>query len=91
MSSQESTGASQNTRSISAAESARMSYLHARDAAQQVVGQVQQRAAEYLEQGKTKATDLRVKVEETVREYPIRSLLITAGAGLLIGMLLRRR
>lgn len=91
MSSQESTGASQSTRGTSAAESARLSYLHARDAAQQVVGQVQERATEYLEQGKSKAADLRVKVEETVREHPIRSILITAGAGLLIGMLLRRR
>lgn len=91
MSSQENTGGSQNTRSGSAAESARMSYMHAREAAQQVVGQVQQRASEYYEQGKTKAADLRVKVEEAVREHPIRSILITAGAGLLLGMLLRRR
>lgn len=91
MSNQESIGVSQSTHAASAAESARLSYLHARDAAQQVVGEVRNRAADYLEQGKAKAADVRVKVQDTVREHPIKTILIAAGAGLLLGMLLRRR
>jgi ElaB/YqjD/DUF883 family membrane-anchored ribosome-binding protein len=91
MSNQESLGVSQNTHASSAAESARLSYLHARDAAQQIAGQVRTRASQYLESGKAKAADMRVKVEDTVREHPLKTILIAAGAGLLIGMLLRRR
>jgi ElaB/YqjD/DUF883 family membrane-anchored ribosome-binding protein len=68
-----------------------LSYLHARDAAQQVVGQVRDRATEYLEQGKAKAADMRVRVEDTVRDHPIKTILVAAGVGVLIGMLLRRR
>ncbi len=91
MSNQESIGASQSTSAGSAAESARLSYLHARDAAQHLAGQVRTRASQYLETGKARAADLRVKVEDTVREHPLKTILIAAGAGLLIGVLLRRR
>jgi ElaB/YqjD/DUF883 family membrane-anchored ribosome-binding protein len=91
MSNQESIGVSQSTHATSAAESARLSYLHARDAAQQVVGEVRNRASDYLEQGKAKAADVQVKIQDTVREHPIKTILIAAGAGLLLGMLLRRR
>lgn len=91
MSNEQSTGTSQSAHGASAAESARLSYMHARDAARQVAGQVRERATQYLEHGKTAATDMRAKVEDTVREHPLKSVLIAAGAGLLIGMLLRRR
>ena len=74
-----------------AAASARLSYMHARDAAQQVVGQAKERATEYYERGRAKAADMRAKVEASVRDYPMRSVLIAAGAGLLIGMLLGHR
>lgn len=91
MSSQESIGVSQTTHGNSAAESARMSYLHARDAAQHIAGEVRTRANQYFETGKAKAADMRAKVEDTVREHPLKTVLIAAGAGLLIGFLLRRR
>jgi ElaB/YqjD/DUF883 family membrane-anchored ribosome-binding protein len=68
-----------------------MSYMHAKDAAQQVVGQARDRAGQYYEQGKAKMADMRTKVEDSVRENPMRAVLIAAGAGLLLGMLLRRR
>ncbi len=91
MSNEQSTAGPQSIHATSASESARLSYLHARDAAHQVVGQVRERASQYYEQGKAKAADMRVKVQDTVREHPMKSILIAACAGLLIGMLLRRR
>lgn len=75
----------------SAAESMRMSYSHARDAANKVIGQARERASTYIQTGKDKASDVSDRVEAFVREQPVKSVLIAAGAGLLIGFLLRRR
>lgn len=92
MSNQENISETSGTQGLSSAgASARMSYAHARDAAQQAVEQARDRAAQYYEQGKAKAIDLEHKIEDSVRENPMRSVLIAAGAGLLLGMLLRRR
>lgn len=74
----------------SAAESMRMSYSHARDAANKVIGQVRDRASTYMQTGRDKAGDVTDQVGTFVREQPIKSVLIAAGAGLLIGFLLRR-
>ncbi len=84
----ESTSSSGNA---SVGQSARLSYEHARDAAKQVVGNVRERAGTYYQQGKEKATELTEKAEGFVREQPIKSVLIAAGVGLLLGILLRRR
>jgi ElaB/YqjD/DUF883 family membrane-anchored ribosome-binding protein len=46
---------------------------------------------ERLEQGKERASDLEKTIEEQIRKNPISSVLIAAGAGLLLGALLRRR
>ena len=67
------------------------SYSQARDAARQAVGQVKERASEYYSQGRERATEFGHKVEDMVREQPMKSVLIAAGAGLVLGMLLRRR
>jgi ElaB/YqjD/DUF883 family membrane-anchored ribosome-binding protein len=74
-----------------AAQSARLSYEHAKDAAAQVVGQVRERAADYFAKGKEKAKSMQGATEEFIRENPVKSILIAAGAGLLVGFLLRRR
>jgi ElaB/YqjD/DUF883 family membrane-anchored ribosome-binding protein len=48
-------------------------------------------ASHYVEKGKQKAHEWQEGVEEYVYEKPLRSLLIAAGAGLLLGLWLRRR
>lgn len=73
-----------------AAESARMSYEHAKDAARQVCGQVRTQAQNYYAQGKAKAGEYCESVEGVIRERPLRSVAIAAAAGLVIGLLLRR-
>jgi ElaB/YqjD/DUF883 family membrane-anchored ribosome-binding protein len=40
--------------------------------------------------GKEKATHLAEEIEKHIREKPVQSVLIAAGVGVLIGMLLRR-
>ena len=74
-----------------AADKARKTYDAARDKAQQVMGQARERASEYYQQGKEKAADYTGRVEDMVREQPIKSVLIAIGAGLLLGMLFRRK
>lgn len=54
-------------------------------------GQVRERAGAYYQQGREKAVDYEQRIEEMVREQPMKSVLIAAGAGLVLGMLLRRR
>jgi len=75
----------------SAKETARKTYDAAREKAQQVMGQARERAGEYYQQGRDKASEYQGRVEEMVREQPMKSVLIAAGAGLVLGMLLRRR
>ena len=87
MTSQENTGEVHNG---SAAESLKASYTHAREAAKQAVGEARQRATAYYEQGKAKCGDLSESTEQLVREHPIKSVLVAAGVGLLLGMLIRR-
>lgn len=82
---------SDNAHAHGVAQSARLSYEHAKDAATQVVGQVRDRAADYFAKGKEKAKDMQGGTEEYIRENPVKSILIAAGAGLLVGFLLRRR
>ncbi len=78
-------------RMSNATESARQSYGHAKEAARQVYETARERASDYYAQGKAKAMDYEQQLEDAVRGAPIRSVLIAAGAGLLLGMLLRRR
>ena len=52
---------------------------------------IRQTAREYLERGKEKAIELEEGFEGLVQEHPIRSILIAAGVGAVIGMLLARR
>ena len=75
----------------STGEHARKTYDAAREKAQQVIGQVRERAGAYYQQGREKAVDYQHRVEDMVREQPMKSVLIAVGAGLVLGMLLRRR
>jgi len=50
-----------------------------------------QKTAEYYDQGKQKATEVGDRVEGYIREKPLQSVMIAAGAGALLGFLLTRR
>lgn len=75
----------------SATQSARLSFEHAKDAATQAANQVRDRAAEYYSKGKEKVQACEETTEQYIRDNPMKSVLIAAGAGLVIGFLLRRR
>ncbi len=51
----------------------------------------EERISEYYEEGMEKAKKLEGNLETEIRKNPIRSLMIAAGVGLLLGALWRRR
>ena len=61
------------------------------EAAQERIGHVRENAAEYVEQGRKKAHGVACACEQYVRERPLRSILIAAGVGLLLGRFWTRR
>ena len=48
-------------------------------------------ARDYLERGKDKAIEVEEGLEQLIQDHPIRSVLIAAGVGALIGALVCRR
>jgi len=62
-----------------------------RDVAQEKLGEARQTAAAYYDHGKKKATEWENVAVDYVRERPVKSVLMAAGVGVLIGMLLRLR
>jgi ElaB/YqjD/DUF883 family membrane-anchored ribosome-binding protein len=52
---------------------------------------LKQTARDYLARGKEKAIELEEGFEGMIQEHPVRSILIAAGVGALIGMLVCRR
>ena len=62
-----------------------------RDAAQEKLGQVGEKAAEYCEQAQDKVHGVACACEQFVRERPLRSVLMAAGIGWLLGRFWKRR
>jgi ElaB/YqjD/DUF883 family membrane-anchored ribosome-binding protein len=62
-----------------------------RDAAQEKLGQVGERAAECCEQGQDKIHGVACACEQFVRQRPLTSVLLAAGVGLLLGRFWLRR
>jgi ElaB/YqjD/DUF883 family membrane-anchored ribosome-binding protein len=62
-----------------------------RDAAQEKLEQVGERASEYCEQGRDKVHGVACACEQFIRERPLRSVLIAAGIGWLFGRFWKRR
>jgi ElaB/YqjD/DUF883 family membrane-anchored ribosome-binding protein len=62
----------------------------ARQAASEQFNRMRQTASEYYEQGRQKASEWEGQLESYVREQPVKSLLIAAGVGMLLGMVWRR-
>jgi ElaB/YqjD/DUF883 family membrane-anchored ribosome-binding protein len=62
-----------------------------RDAAREQYDRLRDSANEYYEQGRQTAREWQENVETYVQEQPVKSLLIAAGVGVLIGLLMKRR
>ena len=62
-----------------------------RDAAQEKLGQVGEKASEYYEQGRDNVHGIACACEQFVRQRPLRAVLIAAGVGWLLGVLWKRR
>ena len=59
----------------------------ARDAAQEKLGQLREQASGYYQQGQDQVQGVVRAFEESVRQRPLKSVLIAAGVGLLLGRL----
>lgn len=64
---------------------------HVRDVATAQYAQMKRHAQEYYEQGRGRARDMKQSLEHRIQDKPIRSLLIAAGVGMLLGILWKRR
>ena len=62
-----------------------------RDAAQETLGQAGEKAAEYGEQARDQLHGVACACEQFVRERPLRSVLMAAGIGWLLGRFWNRR
>ena len=62
-----------------------------RDAAQEKIEQVGEKAAEYYEQGQDKVRGAACACEQLLRERPLMSVLIAVGVGWLLGRFWKRR
>lgn len=63
----------------------------AREMANEKVEQVREGAAGYVKEGREKARNIEHSIEQYIREEPIKSVLIAAGVGLVLGRFWMRR
>jgi ElaB/YqjD/DUF883 family membrane-anchored ribosome-binding protein len=63
----------------------------ATDAAREQYDRLRDTAGEYFQDGRERARQWRTDLEGFVQEKPIKSLLIAAGVGMLVGFIWRRR
>ncbi len=62
-----------------------------RDAATETYGEVRDQTKGYIEQGKHAAQEWEQSLEDYVQAKPLQAILVAAGAGLLLGLLWKRR
>ena len=62
-----------------------------KDAAQKKIGQLREDAAPYCEQGQINVQQVQRSFEEYIAQRPLKSILIAAGVGLLLGRFWMRR
>jgi len=74
----------------SAGDQVRETASQVRDAAQEKFNDLRDQAADYYEQGRQRAMEWEHSLEDYVQQQPIKSLLIAAGVGALLGFLWRR-
>jgi ElaB/YqjD/DUF883 family membrane-anchored ribosome-binding protein len=63
----------------------------ARTLAGEQVSHARDTAADYWEDGRKRVVSWEESLEEMIREQPVKSMLIAAGAGLVLGFMFRRR
>jgi ElaB/YqjD/DUF883 family membrane-anchored ribosome-binding protein len=61
-----------------------------RDVAREQLQRGKEVAREKLEQGKERARNWEGQLENTMRQHPLRTVLIAGGAGILLGLMLKR-
>jgi ElaB/YqjD/DUF883 family membrane-anchored ribosome-binding protein len=64
---------------------------HLKEAVEESVYELKGKLARAVDAGKTKAKELKGGIDATIREKPIQSVLIAAGIGAVIGVLIGRR
>jgi len=62
----------------------------AREVASEQVNQLRDTASQYYQQGRERAMEFEQNFEDYVRQQPVKSVLIAAGVGVLLGILWRR-
>lgn len=62
-----------------------------RDAAQEKLGQVGEKASEYCDKGQEKVHGAACACEQFIRQRPLRSVLLAAGIGWLLGRFWKHR
>jgi ElaB/YqjD/DUF883 family membrane-anchored ribosome-binding protein len=62
-----------------------------RDAAQEKLGQMGDKASEYYEQGQDRVRGVGCACQQFVQQRPLTSLLLAAGVGVLLGCFWKRR
>ena len=85
-------GAAQNLKDSAAqvTENLRDMGGQVKDAAKEQYERLRDQANEYYEHGREQAREWQQNLETYVQEQPVKSLLIAAGVGVLLGMLWRR-
>jgi len=63
----------------------------AKDVAHEQVGHLRENASQFYQRGQGKVEEMERTIEEYVQEQPIKSLLIAAAAGMLLGGIWMRR
>ncbi len=63
----------------------------AKDVAREKYEELREHAGDYVKAGRAKAKEWEENIEGQIREHPVRSILIAAGIGLVVGLLIRRR
>ena len=61
------------------------------DAAQEKLGQLRENASDYYEEGREKVHQVERTFEQFIRDQPLKSILIAAGVGLVLGRFWMRR
>lgn len=72
-------------------EAAQEKLDEARRKAEEVYQQGRQRAEELYDRGKRKAGDFEDQIVDYIREKPLKSLVIAAGVGMLLGVIFSKR
>ncbi|NOT01712.1 MAG: DUF883 family protein [Phycisphaerales bacterium] len=63
----------------------------ARDVAEEQLQDLRESASEYASQGRDKVQQVELTIEKYIQEHPLKTVLIAAGAGLLLGRFWVRR